>query len=126
TRPMSWRGSWITTVGPRSILGRSLSVNASYVFYEILACALKWNKRNGPDTSAGPPLVWTHQSCSHRLPVLSYAIDRMKIFIFVLPSCERNSWLGGAFSFSLYWCLRPRDGHLWQEHLCMWPQLWRP
>src|SRR5215510_4496382 len=112
---MSWRGSWITTVGPRSILGRRSSVNASCVSYRILACALKWNKRNGPGSQqvlsplfpllpgegATCALIQTHQSCSHRMLVLSYAIERMKIFTFVLPSCERNSWLGGAFSFSL-------------------------
>src|SRR5262247_2146963 len=78
---MSWRGSWITTGGPRSILGRRPSVNASCVSYRTLACALKWNNRNGSDTQQS----LTHQGCSRRMPVLSYAIERMKIFTFVLP-----------------------------------------
>src|SRR5262249_39735115 len=110
TRLMSWHGSWITTDGPRSILGRRPSVNVSCVSCGTLACSLKWNKRNEPDTQQR----LTHQGCSHHMPVLLYAIERMKIFTFVLPSCERNSWLGGVFPFSPCWSLRLRHGRMWQ------------
>jgi len=94
SRDQAYELAWIviTTVGPRSILGEGECERVVRI-YRTLACAPKWNKRNGPDSQQ----ILPHQGCSHRIPVLLYAIGCMKIFIFVLPSYGKKPVLGGAF-----------------------------